>query len=141
MAVFGTIEDEADAEYRATMAGMEFQKAIIEMNEDRVRAKKDPISIGVGINTGTNYIIMIGLLLAGFIGSSQRLEYTVIGDTVNVSSRVCDQCVAEKVYITESTYNIVKHMIVCKAVGPRLLKGKREEVMLYEAERAKRRNE
>jgi hypothetical protein len=52
MAVFGTIEDEADAEYRATMAGIEYQKAIAEMNEERIRARKDPISIGVGINTG-----------------------------------------------------------------------------------------
>lgn len=53
MAVFGTIEDEPDPEYRATMAGIEFQKSMAEMNEERLRARKDPISIGVGINTGT----------------------------------------------------------------------------------------
>lgn len=52
MAVFGTLEDQAEAEYRATMAGIEFQQAIAEMNEERRRMRKDPISIGVGINTG-----------------------------------------------------------------------------------------
>lgn len=52
MAVFGTLEDESQSEYRATLAGLEFQKAISDMNEERVRARKEPISIGVGINTG-----------------------------------------------------------------------------------------
>jgi adenylate cyclase len=52
MAVFGTLEEEFDAEYRATCAGIEFQRAIADMNEERIRARKEPISIGVGINTG-----------------------------------------------------------------------------------------
>jgi adenylate cyclase len=52
MAVFGTIEEEDNSEYRATCAAMEFQKAIVEMNDERRRARKDPISIGVGINSG-----------------------------------------------------------------------------------------
>lgn len=56
MAVFGTLEDEAQAEYRAVLAGMEFQKAIAEMNAERARVRKDPISIGVGINTGILYL-------------------------------------------------------------------------------------
>jgi len=54
MAVFGTVEDQAEAEFRATMAGIEFQIAISEMNQERKRARKDPIAIGVGINTGNN---------------------------------------------------------------------------------------
>ena len=53
MAVFGTVEDLPEAEFRATMAGIEFQQAIVDMNLERKRARKDPISIGVGINTGT----------------------------------------------------------------------------------------
>lgn len=52
MAVFGTLEEEVDAEYRATMAGLEFQKAIVDMNKERGRSGLEPISIGVGINTG-----------------------------------------------------------------------------------------
>lgn len=52
MAVFGTVEDLPEAEFRATMAGIEFQQAILDMNQERKRARKDPIAIGVGINTG-----------------------------------------------------------------------------------------
>jgi class 3 adenylate cyclase len=56
MAVFGTLEEEYDAEYRAVSAAIEFQRAIADMNEERIRARKEPISIGVGVNTGTFYL-------------------------------------------------------------------------------------
>ncbi len=54
MAVFGTLEEEADSEFRAVAAALEFKNAIKEMNEDRQRLGKESISIGVGLNTG-NY--------------------------------------------------------------------------------------
>ena len=83
----------------------------------------------------------IGSLLAGFIGSSQRLEYTCIGDTVNTSSRICDSCEGGKVYISESTYQQVKDNILCKPVGEKMYKGKKEALMIYEALRSKRRGD
>lgn len=52
MAVFGTMEEEPDAEFRAVAAGLEFQNAIVQMNQERQQQRKAPISIGVGINTG-----------------------------------------------------------------------------------------
>jgi adenylate cyclase len=52
MAVFGTLEDDKDAEFRAVSAAFEFKQAIKEMNEDRIRFGKELISIGVGVNTG-----------------------------------------------------------------------------------------
>lgn len=52
MAVFGTLEDDEDAEFRAVSAALEFKLAIVDMNEDRARFNKEPISIGVGLNTG-----------------------------------------------------------------------------------------
>jgi adenylate cyclase len=52
MAVFGTIEEEPDPEYRAVAAGIEFQTAISQMNRERQLQHKEPIAIGVGINTG-----------------------------------------------------------------------------------------
>lgn len=57
MAVFGTIEEEPEAEYRAVCAGLEFQKAIAQMNEERSQQRKAPISVGVGINTGIAHIM------------------------------------------------------------------------------------
>jgi adenylate cyclase len=53
MAVFGTLEDEKEAELRSVKAAFEFKQAIKEMNEDRARFNKEPISIGVGVNTGS----------------------------------------------------------------------------------------
>jgi adenylate cyclase len=73
------------------------------------------------------------VLLAGFIGSSLRLEYTVIGDTVNISSRICDLSKADTVYISQDTYNHVKDRVHCVPVGLKQLKGKKEEVMIYSA--------
>ena len=55
MAVFGTLEDDKDAEFRAVSAAFEFKQAIRDMNEDRARFNKEPISIGVGVNTGILY--------------------------------------------------------------------------------------
>ncbi|KAJ3108775.1 hypothetical protein HDU97_000175 [Phlyctochytrium planicorne] len=125
MAVFGTMDDETDSEYRSVAAALEFKDTIREMNEERKRQGKDTISIGVGVNTGE--------LLAGFIGSSQRLEYTCIGDTVNTSSRICDMSSRDQVLISEFTYDAVKDWVVAEQVGYRQFKGKTTEVMVYEA--------
>ncbi|KAJ3291532.1 hypothetical protein HDU76_007260 [Blyttiomyces sp. JEL0837] len=125
MAVFGTLEEEKDAEYRSVAAALEFKTTIKEMNEDRVRRGKEAISIGVGVNTGE--------LVAGFIGSIQRLEYTCIGDTVNTSSRICDMAKQDQVYISETTYEAIKDYVTVEPVGYRQFKGKRKEVMIYEA--------
>ena len=54
MAVFGTLEEEISPEFRAVSAGLEFIGAIDGMNKERIRVFKEPITIGVGINTGRN---------------------------------------------------------------------------------------
>ncbi len=56
MAVYGTLEEEADSEYRAVVAALEFKNAIKDMNSERERLGKEKISIGVGVNTG-NYFL------------------------------------------------------------------------------------
>ncbi|KAL2916432.1 hypothetical protein HK105_203862 [Polyrhizophydium stewartii] len=125
MAVFGTLDDDVDAEFRAVAAAFEFKKAVKDMNEDRKRqGKEDTISIGVGVNTGE--------LVVGFIGSSQRLEYTCIGDSVNTSSRVCSMAKHDQVLISEFTYKYVADRIESVAVGSRQFKGKQKEVLVYE---------
>jgi adenylate cyclase len=129
MAHFGTLEDEKDSEYRAVAAGLEFMMAIRDMNEERKRQGKDPIEIGVGINTGP--------LLAGFIGASQRLEYTCIGDTVNTSSRICGMAEENQVLISETTYEIIKNRCETRCVGAKVFKGKSKEVMVYEVVKLK----
>lgn len=125
MAVFGTLEDEKEAEFRAVGAALEFISVISEMNEERRRAGKKSITIGVGVNTGE--------LVAGFIGCSKRLEFTCIGDTVNTASRICDCAEPNQVLISESTYEAVKDRIEADDEGGRMFKGKKKEVRVYEA--------
>ncbi|KAI8836756.1 hypothetical protein CcCBS67573_g05249 [Chytriomyces confervae] len=124
MAVFGTLDEEVDSEYRSVATAMEYIETMREMNEERERRGKEPIRVGVGVNTGN--------LLAGFIGCAQRLEYTCIGDAVNTASRMCDAAQSNQVLISEDTYLAVKDWVTVEPVGPRRFKGKKNEVMIYQ---------
>ncbi|KAJ3022305.1 hypothetical protein HKX48_006492 [Thoreauomyces humboldtii] len=125
MAAFGTLADEGpDAEYRAVCAALEFKEAIDDMNSERAKLKKAPISVGIGLNTGE--------LLTGFIGSSQRLEYTCIGDTVNTSSRICSMAASNQVLVSQSTWEAVEGRFTGEEVGGRMFKGKEREVVVWE---------
>lgn len=124
MSVFGTLDDE-DSEFRSVAAALEFKEAVRRMNDERIRYGKEPISVGIGLNTG--------MLVSGFVGSSQRLEYTVIGDTVNTSSRICGLAHEDQVLISESTFVLVQNRIETRFVGQHQLKGKTRPVGVYEA--------
>jgi adenylate cyclase len=125
MAAFGTLPDQEDAEYNAVCAALEFKEAIAEMNFERELQGKEPLSIGVGLNTGN--------LVAGYIGSSQRLEYTCIGDTVNTASRICSMAEDNEVLISEFTYEKVKDRIECGFHAKKVFKGKSTETSVYQA--------
>jgi adenylate cyclase len=71
-------------------------------------------------------------MLAGFIGSSLRLEYTVIGDNVNISSRICSMSSKNQILISEYTYAHVADRVEAIQVGARQFKGKQNLVMVYE---------
>ncbi|TPX42400.1 hypothetical protein SeLEV6574_g05624 [Synchytrium endobioticum] len=124
MATFGTLQGETDAEFRAVCAALDFRRTIAELNMERKRQNKTPIVIGVGVNTGT--------CLAGFIGSAQRLEYTVIGDNVNISSRLCSMAGENQVLISESTHEAVRGRVESHELGKKKLKGKVTEINVYE---------
>ncbi|KAJ3157562.1 hypothetical protein HDU86_003214 [Geranomyces michiganensis] len=125
MTAFGTLVDEGeDPEFRAVCAALEFKEAIDEMNMERAKSRKEPIAVGIGLNTGE--------LLTGFIGSSRRLEYTCIGDTVNTSSRICSMAAPNQVLISQRTLEALRGRFEVREVGGRMFKGKEKEVVVYE---------
>jgi adenylate cyclase len=125
MATWGTLDRDDDATFNAVAAAIEFREAIRMFNDERSGEGKPAIGMGVGVNTGR--------LVAGYMGAKRRLEYTVIGDTVNTASRICGIAQAGQVLISDGTYQRVKERIEARYLGTRQVKGKETEVKIYEA--------
>jgi adenylate cyclase len=125
MATWGTLDSEDDATFNAVAAAIEFRETIRMFNEERAEEGKPPIGMGVGLNTGR--------LVAGYMGAKRRLEYTVIGDTVNTASRICGIAQAGQVLISDGTYQRVKDRVEARYLGTRQVKNKETEVKVYEA--------
>jgi adenylate cyclase len=123
MAVFGApMEREDDAE-RAILAAKEMkQQLTVMMAEKEDYGKK--LNIRIGINTGR--------VVAGNIGSPKRMDYTVIGDPVNIASRLESIAKPNQILIGENTYRLVKDKFKTKKIGPKKVKGRRAEILVYE---------
>jgi adenylate cyclase len=122
MAVFGApMEKEDDAE-RAIRAAQEMMKALGAMMAGMPEERR--FSIRIGINTGR--------VVAGNIGSSRRMDYTVIGDAVNTASRLESIAQPNQILIGEETYERVQGKFSIRSIGHRKVKGKSVEVMVYE---------
>jgi len=123
MAVFGAPLDMPDHAERSIRAALEMRERLEEFNAER---KEGPnIRIRIGINSGK--------AVAGEIGSINKKEYTVLGDTVNTASRL-ESSVAKPglIVIGENTYAAVKGHFQCRSMGKATLKGKEKEVAVYE---------
>ena len=122
MAVFGApMEKEDDAE-RGIRAAQEMIQALAAMMAGMPDERK--FTIRIGINTGK--------VVAGNIGSPKRMDYTVIGDAVNTASRLESIAQPNQILIGEETYERVQGKFNIRSVGPRKVKGKTVELMVYE---------
>lgn len=122
MAFFGAPLAMPDHAARAVEAALRMQEALAELNA--ARGAMRPIEMRIGVNSGS--------VVVGDIGTPQRKDYTVIGDVVNVASRL-ESSVAQpgQIVIGEATWQAVSKTIACDPLEPVLLKGKRQTVRPY----------
>ncbi|HYV47761.1 MAG TPA: adenylate/guanylate cyclase domain-containing protein [Myxococcaceae bacterium] len=109
----------------AVRAALDMRKVLAELNAARAAVGADPIRIGVGIHTG--------VVAAGMLGGAEQHEYTVIGDAVNVASRVEGLTKAHgvDVLVSERTWELVKDRFACVRKGEDQVKGRTERVVVY----------
>ena len=122
MAVFGAPMERKDDPIRAIQAAREMREELAKMMENEGEDRK--FSIRIGINTGR--------VVAGNIGSPKRLDYTIIGDPVNIASRLESMAEPHQILIGEETYRLVKGKFDIEKVGPKKFKGKSAEITVYE---------
>ena len=96
MALFGAPWPKPDDAQRAVRTAGAMQRALVALNRQWQARGQEPFQMGVGINSGQ--------VTAGNIGSSKRMDYTVIGDAVNLASRLCAHAAGGQVLISESTF-------------------------------------
>ena len=119
LAVFDAPQPRPDHEYRAAKSALEMQEAI----EREAGGRDDAPKFRIGINTGPAVI--------GNVGSAEMRSYNVVGDAVNVASRLETSSEPGHVLIGQSTYAAIVDRVEVEPVGPLSLKGKEEPVEAY----------
>ncbi len=124
MAVFGAPIYHQDHSLRAIRTALAMQAGVRDLSARRATEGKPPIAVGIGVNAGD--------AVAGTVGTEARMEYTVIGDSVNLASRLESHSQAGQILISEQTYRKVEAAVKARALGPVKVKGKVEEIEVYE---------
>ena len=124
-AVFGAPVRYDDHPDMAVEAALEMRKRIILLNKNLEKQGVSPFRHGIGIHTGA--------VLAGNVGSKDRISYAMVGDTVNLASRIegltkqhsCD------ILLSQTTYNLLTGNFITEQLPTVRVKGKKEDVMIY----------
>lgn len=126
MAIFGEPIQDLNHSQNAVKCAVEMLKKVEQLREKWLQEGKPKIEIGIGINTGEAFV--------GNIGSEKRLEYTVIGDTVNLASRIesYNKVYKTNLLISSSTYSHVSDIVDVIKIADVTIRGKSKKMDIYE---------
>lgn len=123
MAFWGIPFAQDDAAARAVQAGLAMQNTLVGFNRAQAQQGQAELSLGIGINSGT--------MVAGNVGSVDRLEYTVLGDCVNTAQRIEAQASRGQVLVSAATWAQVASIATGIRLPPVRVKNKAEPVEVY----------
>jgi adenylate cyclase len=133
MAVFGSPVDIEDGPLKAVAAALRMREALAQYNIFRRADGKEALNVGIGIDTGP--------LVAGYMGSSKTMNYTVIGAPVNLASRLCGAAQPTEILISSGTHAALTDWLQVETKPPMALKGISEPVVPHNVSRLKKRPE
>lgn len=125
MALFGAPIALENGPQRAIHSALAIHREIKKFSE-KIRQKDKgiaPFSMRIGIHTG--------MVVVGTIGSNLRVEFTAVGDTVNLASRMETMADPGTTYVTESTYQLSKTLFRFEPLGKKMVKGKKTAILVY----------
>lgn len=123
MAFFGAPVKHDDDPVRCVMTAVEIIETVKRMTEEYRNEFGVEVSFSIGINTGE--------AIVGNVGSLDRMEYTAIGDTVNLAARLQAKAGYNEIVINESVYTQVKDRFNCEPLPPFFVKGKEQAINAY----------
>lgn len=124
MVAFSAPAQTPDDARKAVDAALEQQRVIGELGERWRKEGKETFTVGMGINTGR--------VVMGNLGASSRMNYTVIGDDVNIAARLYNVALGGQIIISESTYDEVKDFFEVRELDPVVVKGKTAPLRTFE---------
>jgi len=129
MAFFGAPARHKDDALQSVLAGIEMNDALEEFNAQQRNLGKPEFRIGVGIN--------YGVVTVGNIGTDKKMDYTIIGDMVNLASRMegLTKKYHQPLLISESLHQKVKDEVACRLIDSVAVKGKTKGVKIYTAKK------
>jgi adenylate cyclase len=129
MALWGAPVDTRDDAVRSVECALEQMQVLRAFNAERKMRKEQPLEIGIGIHSGP--------VVAGYIGSSKALSYTVIGDTANTSARLCGAAGPGEILVSETTLAQLGSRFDYQELPALQLKGKEKPFRCYAIQRSK----
>jgi adenylate cyclase len=127
MAFWGAPAFHADDAVRCVQCAVDQMDVLEQLNAHRVSLGEPPLAMGIGIHTGP--------LISGYVGSSKSLSYTVIGDTVNVSARLCGIAAGGQILVSEATAQHLAGRFPLESLPDAALKGKEKPMKIFAVRR------